>query len=97
MKSKIINVENYNIDISGYSGTIQLIIGGGVALSFSKDGWNEINVAINKFAEMQEENQRLENIINNYSSASSRAENEHERGISAGIEMFRKYLLKELE
>ena len=38
----------------------------------------------------------IKQTINNYSSASSRAENEYEKGISAGIEMFRKYLIKEL-
>lgn len=34
--------------------------------------------------------------INDYSSASSRAENEREKGISEGIEMFRRYLLNQL-
>ena len=35
--------------------------------------------------------------IDDYSSASSRAENDYYRGVSAGIEMFRKYLLRKME
>lgn len=44
----------------------------------------------------QQRNEIIE-LINGYSSASSRAENDYERGISKGIELFREYLLKNLE
>ena len=46
---------------------------------------------------LEEESRPIIALINDYSSASSRSENEYQRGISAGIEMFRKYLLRKLK
>ena len=66
-----------------------------IMCGLSKDGLIKL---ISK-AEQQAINktlQKVEDKINDYSSASSRAENEYQRGISAGIEMFRKYLLNKI-